>query len=68
VLTTAYYAYHWDSPSAPVVVTLFYRDLPQQTYRAWRSSLAHDELARWLLSDPAAISLLRGARGRGGHG
>jgi D-alanyl-D-alanine carboxypeptidase len=63
VLTTAYYAYRWDAPAAPVVVTLFYRDLPQQTYRAWRSSLAHDELARWLLADPAAMGLLRAALG-----
>lgn len=59
VLTTAYYAYRWDG--TPVVVALFYRDLPQQTYRDWRFSLAHDELARWLLSDPAAIPALAAA-------
>lgn len=58
VLTTVYYAYRWDDP-APVVVALFYRDLPQNTYRQWRNALPHDELARWLLADPAAIGALR---------
>ncbi|RIK19229.1 MAG: hypothetical protein DCC51_09290 [Anaerolineae bacterium] len=57
VLTTAYYAYRWGD-AAPVVVILFYRDLPQQTYRQWRYDLPHDELARWLLADPAAIPAL----------
>lgn len=57
VLTTVYYAYRWDDP-APVIVVLFYRDLPQDTYRRWRSDLPHDEFARWLLSDPAAIPAL----------
>lgn len=57
VLTTAYYAYRWDD-LAPVVVVLFFRDLPQQTYRQWRFDLPHDELARWLLSEPQAISNL----------
>lgn len=60
VLTTAYYAYRWDD-LAPVVVILFFRDLPQQTYRQWRFDLPHDELARWLLSDPAAIPGLAAA-------
>lgn len=58
VLTTAYYAYRW-SDAAPIIVVLFYRDLPQQMYRQWRWTLPHDELARWLLSDPAAIPALR---------
>lgn len=57
VLTTVYYAYRWDDPT-PVIVVLFYRDLPQDTYRRWRSDLPHDEFARWLLSDPAAIPAL----------
>jgi len=57
VLTTVYYAYRWDDP-APVVVALFYRDLPQDTYRQWRKDLPHDELARWLLAEPAAIATL----------
>lgn len=57
VLTTAYYAYRWNDV-APVIVVLFYRALPQQTYRDWRSDLPHDELARWLLADPAAIPYL----------
>lgn len=64
VLTTAYYAYRWGD-LAPVVVVLFYRDLPQETYRQWRFDLPHDELARWLLADPQAIptlsAVLRGA-------
>jgi len=60
VLTTAYYAYRWGD-AAPVVVVLFYRDLPQQTYRQWRFDLPHDELARWLLADPAAIPALAAA-------
>lgn len=58
VLATVYYAYRWNDP-APVVVALFYRDLPQQTYRAWRDDLPHDEFARWLLIEPDAIDLLR---------
>ncbi|MCA9970983.1 MAG: serine hydrolase [Anaerolineales bacterium] len=58
VLTTVYYAYPLNG-DRPVVVALFFRDLPGQTYRTWRQSLAHDELARWLLSDPEAIGILR---------
>ncbi len=58
VLTTAYYAYPRDG-SPPVVVILFYHDLPQDLYRAWRRSLTHDEFARWLLSDPAALARVR---------
>lgn len=54
ILTTAYYAYRRDDGSLAIVV-LFFRDLPQQTYRQWRSDLPHDELARWLLADPSAI-------------
>ncbi len=60
VLTTAYYAYRWGK-GAPIVVILLYRNLPQQTYRQWRFDLPHDELARWLLADPAAIPLLSSA-------
>jgi len=63
VLTTAYYAYRWDD-LAPVVVVLFFRDLPQDTYRDWRFDLPHDELARWLLADPAAIPALAAAMGQ----
>jgi D-alanyl-D-alanine carboxypeptidase len=57
VLNTAYYAYRWGD-AAPVIVVLFYRDLPQQVYRQWRTELPHDELARWLLADPEAIPAL----------
>ena len=58
ILTTLYYAYPIGSGS-PVVVALFYRELDGRTYQQWRNNLAHDELARWLLYDPQALSLLR---------
>jgi D-alanyl-D-alanine carboxypeptidase len=60
ILTTAYYAQRIED-GASVVVVLFYRELPRQTYRQWRQDLPHDELARWLLSDPTAIPELRSA-------
>lgn len=58
ILTTVYYAYPLGE-TTPTVVVLFFRDLPQRTYRQWRFSLPHDELARWLLADPQAIPALR---------
>jgi hypothetical protein len=58
VLTTLYYAHRLEDGSQ-VIVALFYRDLPTQIYRKWRGTLAHDELARWLLSEPEAIPQLR---------
>lgn len=58
VLNTAYYAYPLED-GVPLVVILFYKDLPMSTYRTWRNSLAHDEFARWLLYDPEALPLLR---------
>ncbi|MDX1414072.1 MAG: serine hydrolase [Candidatus Promineifilaceae bacterium] len=58
ILTTVYYAYPLDGGS-PLVVALFYHDLERRVYQQWRDSFAHDELARWLLYDPQAISLLR---------
>jgi len=58
VLTTAYYAQRAED-GAQLVVILFFRQLPRNTYRQWRRDLPHDELARWLLSDPAAIPTLR---------
>jgi D-alanyl-D-alanine carboxypeptidase len=58
VLTTVYYAYP-QGETTPVVIALFYRNLPQDTYRRWRNELPHDELARWLLADPAALPALR---------
>jgi D-alanyl-D-alanine carboxypeptidase len=57
VLTTVYYAYPIGEVT-PVVVALFFRDLPSETYRQWRQNLPHDELARWLLHDPQAIPAL----------
>lgn len=58
ILTTVYYAYP-KGEVIPVVVALFFRDLPHSTYRQWRDTLPHDELARWLLADPQAIPALR---------
>lgn len=58
ILTVAYYAQPWDAPR-PVVVVLFFRDLPLNTYRQWRRTLPHDELARWLLYEREAIPLVR---------
>lgn len=58
ILNTAYYAYP-TGETVPVVVVLFYKDLPEQTYRQWRrDTLPYDEFARWLLTDPQAIPLL----------
>ncbi len=60
ILTVAYYAYpREDTTTTPVVITLFYRNLPNDTYRSWRDTLPHDELARWLLTNPDAIGDLR---------
>jgi D-alanyl-D-alanine carboxypeptidase len=60
VLTTAYYAQRIED-GATIVVVLFYRQLPRQTYQQWRRDLPNDEFARWLLSDPEAIQQLRAA-------
>ena len=58
ILTTVYYASPRDQGGL-VVVALFFRNLPEATYQAWRRSLTHDDLARWLLTDPQAIGGLR---------
>ena len=58
ILTTLYYAYPYGE-STPIVVALFYHDLDNDTYQQWRTSLAHDEFARWLLYEPSAILALR---------
>lgn len=60
ILNTAYYAYPIGEVT-PTIVILFFKDLPGSTYRTWRSSLAHDELARWLLDNPEGLQLLRAA-------
>ena len=57
VLTAVYYAQPWDR-AQPVVVALFFHDIPLDTYRRWRHTLPQDELARWLLYDPQAIPTL----------
>jgi D-alanyl-D-alanine carboxypeptidase len=58
ILTTVYYAYPLGE-STPIVIALFYQDLPNNTYRQWRNSLPHDEFARWVLAEPQAIPALR---------
>jgi D-alanyl-D-alanine carboxypeptidase len=63
ILTVSYYAQRLED-GAQVVVVLFYRDLPMQTYRNWRQSLTHDELARWLLAKPEAIPELKSLLGQ----
>lgn len=57
ILTAVYYAQPWDTLQ-PVVVALFFHDLPLDTYRQWRHTLSQDELARWLLYDREAIPTL----------
>jgi hypothetical protein len=58
VLTVAYYAQPWDT-FQPVVVALFFHDLPTEIYRQWRRTLPHDELARWLLRERDALPLMQ---------
>ena len=58
VLTVVYYAQPWNTVQ-PVVVALFFHDLPTDVYRQWRRSLPHDELARWLLRERQAIPLMQ---------
>ena len=58
VLTVVYYAQPWHT-TEPVAVALFFHDLPLETYRQWRRTLPHDELARWLLYEREAIPLVR---------
>ena len=58
ILTTVYYAYPRDG-SGPIVVALFYQNLPNRLYQQWRRELPHDDLARWLLYDPQALPTLK---------
>lgn len=60
VLNIVYYAYP-QGETTPVVVVLFFRDLPNNTYREWRNNLTHDEFARWLLIDDGAITAVADA-------
>jgi hypothetical protein len=60
VLNLIYYAYP-QGETTPVVVVLFFRDLPNRTYRQWRDNLTHDEFARWLLYDEDAITAVANA-------
>ncbi|MEM7801902.1 MAG: serine hydrolase [Chloroflexota bacterium] len=57
VLTTVYYAWPvWSD--RPVVLALFYKDMPTATYQSWRRSFPHDALAHWLMSNPNAIHIM----------
>ena len=60
VLNIVYYVYP-QGETTPVVVVLFFRDLPNRTYREWRNNLTHDEFARWLLVDDGAITAVADA-------
>jgi hypothetical protein len=64
ILTTVYYAYP-IAETNPIVVALFYHDLHNSTYQGWQRSLAHYELARWLLYEPQAIPAMRALIGSG---
>lgn len=57
VLNAAYFARRLGDP-LPVVVVIFFEDLPNQTYQQWRRNLPNDALAHWLLSNPNAIHIL----------
>ena len=57
VLTTLYYAEPFWA-DRPIVVALFYRNLPQSTYRRWRREFPHDALAHWLMSNPNGIHVM----------
>ncbi|MEM9776402.1 MAG: serine hydrolase, partial [Chloroflexota bacterium] len=57
VLTTLYYAEpYWSD--RPIVVALFYRNLPRSTYQRWRREFPHDALAHWLMSNPQGIHVM----------
>lgn len=58
ILTGAFYGQPWVV-SRPVVVILFFRNLPQELYQQWRQNYPNDELARWLLLEPTAIPALK---------
>jgi hypothetical protein len=58
ILNTVYYAAPREGGGL-VVVALFFRHLPENVYQQWRRTLTHDDLARWLLTEPRAIPALR---------
>lgn len=65
MLTTVYYAQPlWAD--TPIVVALFYRNLPQDLYRDWRRELPNDALAHWLMRDPNAVHILHVLRSAAG--
>jgi D-alanyl-D-alanine carboxypeptidase len=62
ILNSLYYASPREGGGL-LVVALFFRHLPETTYQQWRRDLPHDDLARWLLTEPRAIPALRIALG-----
>ena len=58
ILNVAYYAYPLGD-TTPIVITLFYRDLPNRTYRQWSRNFQHDEFARWILANHNALPALK---------
>ncbi|MGB1253525.1 MAG: serine hydrolase, partial [Candidatus Promineifilaceae bacterium] len=57
VLTTVYYAEpYWAD--TPIVLALFFNDIPNRTYQGWRRSFPHDDMAHWLMSNPSAIHIM----------
>ena len=63
ILTTAYYGQR-KIDGRRVVVVLFFRALPRNTYQTWLADNSHDKLARWLLSSEDAIDYLRQLLGK----
>ena len=57
VLTSVYYAEPFWSDT-PLVVALFYKDLPNRTYQRWRRDFPHDDMAHWLMSNPNALHIM----------
>ncbi len=57
VLTSVYYSWVLDADQ-PVVLALFYKNLPNNLYQTWRRDLPHDAFAHWLMSDPNALHIM----------
>lgn len=57
VLTTVYYAEPFWADQ-PIVVALFYKDLPNNVYQRWRRTFPHDAFAHWLMNNPNAIHIM----------
>ena len=57
VLTSVYYAEPFWADT-PIVVALFYENLPNRTYQRWRRDFPHDDMAHWLMSNPNALHIM----------